>query len=444
MKQYKDPLERSIHGFALATALAVALSVPIGTWFIGSNDLAEALDFKARVKAATLSLSIASNPDTWMFAENRLQGLIAREPVPLEDELVLVFDQDHALITQAGNPPPTPVLQRAYPLHDSGREVGQIVVAGSMQAHIRQTLLAGLLGALLGVLVYAIMKMLPLRALRKANAELYAYQSHLEEMVKERTLALSIAKEAADDASRAKSIFLANMSHELRTPMNAIMGMIDLALRRGIDSKQIDQLGKAKLAARQLLAIINDILDISKIEAERLTLEQAEFHLDAVMKNLDNLAGQEAAAKHLQLTIDLPVELSRLALFGDALRLGQILLNLVSNAIKFTERGSVTVRVRANADDGDAMLLRFEVTDTGIGIPPEARQRLFSAFEQADNSTTRKYGGTGLGLAICKRLVNLMGGEIGVDSTPGQGSTFWFTAWLRKHAGAVPPAPTVH
>jgi len=272
----------------------------------------------------------------------------------------------------------------------------------------------------------------------KLEQRLLNHQQHLEEMVQQRTAALSIAKEAAEAANRAKSVFLANMSHELRTPMNAIMGMTGLALRRATDPKQKDQLSKVGQASQHLLQVINDILDLSKIEAERLTLEHISFDLGAVLAKLDDMINHKAAEKGIRLCIEQPVQVGRQSLLGDPLRLGQILLNLAGNSLKFTEHGSIHVRTWLTDANTGQVLLRCEVEDTGIGISNEDQKRLFTAFEQADNSTTRKYGGTGLGLAICKRLIQLMGGEIGVDSVPGRGSTFWFTVLLGKAADAFP------
>jgi PAS domain S-box-containing protein len=276
---------------------------------------------------------------------------------------------------------------------------------------------------------------------RKRTAEeLEKHRHHLEAMVEERTNALSIAKEAAEAASRAKSTFLANMSHELRTPMSAIIGMTELALRRAEDPRLRDQLDKVAQASQHLLHIINSILDISKIEAEHLALEQIDFRLGEVLGNLASLLGHKIREKGLELLIDLPTEIATLPLRGDPMRLGQILLNYTGNALKFSERGTIAVRVRQVEATPKDVLLRFEVADNGIGIAPADQARLFMAFEQADGSMTRKYGGTGLGLAISKRLAKLMGGEVGVTSAPGQGSTFWLTARFGKAVKDVVPA----
>jgi signal transduction histidine kinase len=262
------------------------------------------------------------------------------------------------------------------------------------------------------------------------------------EQLRRNEQALSIAKDAAEAASRAKSTFLSNMSHELRTPMNAIMGMTSLALRHTSDPKLRDQLGKIDQASQHLLAVINDILDISKIEAERLAIEKVNFRLGEVLENLISLIGHKAEDKGLKLHIHLASEIAHISLLGDPLRLVQILLNFTSNAVKFTDAGSITLIIRLAEENADKVRLRFEVRDTGIGIASLDQKRLFTAFEQADGSMTRKYGGTGLGLAISKRLAELMGGEVGVESAPGHGSTFWFSVWLDKAADTGLPVPT--
>ena len=265
----------------------------------------------------------------------------------------------------------------------------------------------------------------------------------LKQRVSECAAKLAIANDAAEAANRAKNAFLTNMSHELRTPMNGVMGMIDIARRRIADPKVIDQLNKAKLSAERLLGVLNNILDLAKIEAERLLLEHQPFRLVESIDNLTATLGHEATAKGLRLKTDILPELLHYPLQGDPLRLGQILTNLVGNAIKFTEQGEITLSARQVDETPEAVQVRFEVADTGIGIDAEAQARLFHPFEQADNSMTRKYGGTGLGLTISKRLVELMGGQIGFESTPGQGCTFWFVLPLKKSESvAIAPALT--
>src|SRR5574343_114093 len=263
----------------------------------------------------------------------------------------------------------------------------------------------------------------------RAARELEQHRHHLEEEVRQRTEQLEAARRLAEDASRSKSAFLANMSHEIRTPLNGILGMVHLLRRDAPTLEQMDRLDKIDAASQHLLAVINDVLDISKIEAGKLQLHDSVVDVPAIARKVVSVLGEQVRSKGLSLTLD--VEPFQYTLVGDPTRLTQCLLNYVSNALKFTEQGSITIRVRRLRENEDEVMLRFEVEDTGIGIAEASRERLFGIFEQADDSTSRRFGGTGLGLAITRRLAELMGGEVGVSSQPGRGSLFWFTACLR-------------
>ncbi len=253
---------------------------------------------------------------------------------------------------------------------------------------------------------------------------------HLEELVLSRTAELEKAKIAAESANQAKSAFLANMSHELRTPMNGVLGMAHVIRRGGVTPTQAKQLDKLETAGKHLVEIINAILDIAKIEAGKITLEEVEVRLDAIIADICSMLAPSAEVKRLTLSVENMSQPYRL--IGDPTRLKQALLNYAGNAIKFTETGRIILRSLVADESSDDVLIRFEVEDTGIGIDSEVVDSLFHAFEQADSGTTRKYGGTGLGLVITKKLAELMGGTAGCVSVPGQGSTFWFTVRLRK------------
>ncbi|MEY4766590.1 MAG: hypothetical protein RI907_3263 [Pseudomonadota bacterium] len=274
--------------------------------------------------------------------------------------------------------------------------------------------------------------------IKRLNDELQQHRLNLEDQVRERTEQLEGAKLQAEAAARAKSAFLANMSHEIRTPMNGVIGFAQCLRRTTLTATQREYIDTIEMSGNHLLDILNDILDLSKIEAGKLALEARPLDLAQLVDNVIAMLHDRAAAKQLRVVSQVAMAPTA-RLMGDATRIQQALLNYASNAIKFTAQGEVTIAVAPLQESDEQVLLRFEVRDSGIGISAEAQGRLFAAFEQADVATSRKYGGTGLGLAIVKEIAELMGGEVGVDSAPGAGSRFWFTAWL----GKVVPLPPV-
>lgn len=268
---------------------------------------------------------------------------------------------------------------------------------------------------------------------RQMEAELDRYHRHLEQLVADRTRELNRAKVAAEAANQSKSAFLANVTHELLTPMNAIIGMTHLAKAAAHDDRQLQRLDKVEASAQHLLSIINNLLDLSRLETGQLESAQREIDLQQLLDQVQQQVQPDVDRRGLMLSTDL-ADTPRY-LYGDAARIQQVLLNLSQNAVKFTEQGEIWIKARKVAEDSERVRIRFSVSDTGIGIDEEQAARLFQVFEQGDNSSTRRYGGNGLGLALSKRLVDLLGGSIGVQSQPDVGSTFWFELPLRTPAG---------
>jgi signal transduction histidine kinase len=276
-------------------------------------------------------------------------------------------------------------------------------------------------------------------AVNLREQELAQHREHLEAEVRDRTSELRDALVKAEAANVAKSAFLANMSHEIRTPLNGITGMAHLIQRAGLSTRQADQMGKLLVASEHLLGTINAVLELSKIEAGKFAIEESEVRIESLMANVLSILRERTQAKRLEMRVE--IDAMPAGLLGDPTRLQQALLNYAGNAVKFTETGAVVLRARVMEEHTDSVLVRFEVQDTGIGIAPDILPRLFSAFEQADNTTTRQYGGTGLGLAITRKIAQLMGGDAGALSLPCNGSTFWFSARLKKGAVTVSSNP---
>jgi len=400
-------IERVLNRIVAGVAIAVCASLPAIVLFNGYTHIDVTAQAEARLKADSLNQMIVESPEYWRFQQYHVNKILQATLAHNSLQTSRILDESGQVVAAHDAKLPAPRVTRTAPLYDSARHVGDIEVSLSLRQLLPGAAAAAMLGLLLGAIVYFTLKTLPLAALHRALKQIEA------------------ERDRAETANRARAAFLATMSHEIRTPMNGVIGMTSLLLNAPMDPKQRDYVETIRISGETLLTLINDILDFSKIESGKLQIESHPFEVALCIEDALSLVTTQAAKKKLDLVYlvhsDVPSHV-----IGDVTRLRQVLVNLIDNAIKFTERGEVFIEV-SRASDARPNSLRFEIRDTGIGIEPETLKTLFRPFIQADSSTTRRYGGTGLGLAICSRLVDLMGGRITVDSTPGQGSRFIFT-----------------
>ncbi|MBL8359819.1 MAG: response regulator [Rubrivivax sp.] len=372
---------------------------------------------RAQASERELAALLEAAPDAMLVSDEA--GRVLR----VNSQAVSLFGRDRDSLLRCSLPS---LLQSVEPGSALSAAPAQAVRADGQSVPVEVT--ASPLPAVDGTLRVSAIRDISQR--RRTELELERYRYGLEQLIEERTRELSRAKDAADQANRAKSSFLANMSHEIRTPLNVITGMVHLIRRSGVSPEQAMRLDQVQSASGHLLRVINAILDLSKIDADRFELSIARVSLPTLVSDVATLVRDRAEAKGLHL--DTEIQQPDVPLLGDTTRLQQALLNYAANAVSFTPSGHIRLRVHVLREEERRVLLEFSVVDSGVGIAPEVLERLFRPFEQADNSLTRAHGGTGLGLAITRRLARAMGGDAGAESQPGRGSRFWFTAWLEK------------